>query len=84
MEFDHSFEVIYPFTTGVDSITLGGTAGVNIPAGPTSARTSNPVIGSTRINTDTSQLEYYTGSAWISDNSIVAGTGIAISTINGI
>jgi hypothetical protein len=84
VEFDHSFEVIYPWTTGVDSITLGGTAGVNIPAGATASRSSAPVAGSTRINTDTSQLEYYTGSAWLSHGAIAAGTGIAINTVSGV
>jgi hypothetical protein len=84
VEFDHSFEVIYPWTSGVDSITLGGTAGVNIPAGATASRTSTPVAGSIRINTDTSQLEYYTGTTWMSQGAIAAGTGISIATSNGV
>lgn len=84
MQFDHSFETVNPSTSGVDSITIGGPAGINIPAGTTASRTSAPVAGSTRINTDISQLEYYTGTTWLSVGTITAGPGISISTSNGI
>ena len=83
MEFDNSFEVIYPWTTGIDSITLGGSAGVNIPAGPTSARTSAPVNGSLRFNTDTTILEYYGAGTWYG-LTLAAGTGISVSVVGGI
>jgi hypothetical protein len=84
VQFDHVFEIIYPWTVGVDSITLGGAAGVNIPVGPTASRSVAPVAGALRINTDTSLLEHYTGAAWLGHGSVAAGSGITISTVNGI
>lgn len=66
MQFDHSFETIYPSTTGVDSITIGGSTAVNLPSGATSARPSTPTAGGLRFNTDLSSLEFYTGTSWAS------------------
>jgi hypothetical protein len=84
VQFDHDYELIIPTShlTGVNMISFGGTAGVNIPAGNTAARPTSLSTGSFRLNTDTAVagLEFYTGAAWLSPVcSIVAGTGVTVS-----
>jgi len=74
MQFDHEFEVIYPTTTGVDSVTIGGSAAVNIPSGSTAARTASPITGSLRFNTDNAVLEGYFGSVWANILSLTSQT----------
>lgn len=84
MRFDHDFETIYPSTTGVDVLTIGGTAGLVIPSGTTAQRPNSPVLGTTRVNTTISNFEMFSGSSWVSP---VLGTITAassrISVLNG-
>lgn len=75
MQFDHDYERIVPtsLVAGMDSITFGGTAGVNIPAGTTATRPAAPVAGSLRFSTTGNTLEWYTGSAWVSPSMVTPG-----------
>jgi hypothetical protein len=66
MRFDHDLEAIIPTTSGVDAITLGGTAAANVPAGTTAERPAAPVAGALRFNTTTGRPEQHTGTAWVS------------------
>jgi hypothetical protein len=69
VRFDHSLESILPATSGVDSITIGGSTNsgaLNLPSGITGNRTSAPVAGSFRWNTSLTVLEVYDGTAtWV-------------------
>jgi len=62
-------------STGQGHTKFGGTYGVQIPSGPSSAYPSNPVTGTTRFNTTTNTLESYTGTEWVA----AYGTSSAIS-----
>lgn len=83
MLFDHSLELIYPNTTGIDTITVGGTqfpGGMNIPSGTTATRTAAPLAGATRWNTSLGVVETWNGTAWFSHipiTSQAAGTVLA-------
>jgi hypothetical protein len=77
MRFDHDLEAIIPTTSGVDAITLGGTAAANVPAGTTAERPAAPVAGALRFNTTTGRPEHHTGTAWVSP---ILGTLTAGST----
>lgn len=86
MQFDHDFERITPtsLVAGADTITFGGTAGIDIPAGTTAQRPATPIAGSLRFSTTNTQLEYYSGAAWLSAvTSIVAGAGVTVSQTGG-
>jgi hypothetical protein len=82
VQFDHDFERITPAT--VDSVTIGGSAALNIPAGLVGARTNAPIAGSLRFSTSVTNIEFFNGSAWLSPvTSIVAGTNITVSQAGG-
>lgn len=66
MQFDHDLDRILPSAASVDSVTIGGNAALNIPAGTAAQRPLAPVAGSLRFSTTATGLEYYTGAAWIS------------------
>ena len=86
MQFDHDFEKIIPssLVAGADTITFGGTAGIDVPAGTTAQRPSVPIAGSLRFNTTLGLEEIYTGTVWLSPvTSIVAGTNITVSQTGG-
>lgn len=74
MQFDHDYDVITPSSliSGVDTITFGGNAGIDIPAGSTVQRPFAPIPGSLRYNNTTLALEWYTGSGWASPSTTVA------------
>jgi len=74
MNFDYILESIIPENTGM--ITLGGLQGVEIPASSAANRPSSPAAGSLRFNTDTSFLEYWNGSSWVTGGTV---TSVAIS-----
>ena len=60
---DTSFE----FKTSGDSfrwVEFEGTGAVKWPAGDTSTRPLNPKLGTTRVNTDTGELETWVGDQW--------------------
>lgn len=53
-------------TVGIaDNAQLPGTEGINVAGGTTLQRPGVPVEGDLRKNTDTNQLEYYNGTAWV-------------------
>jgi hypothetical protein len=54
--------ILVPSATGV--VTMSATTAVGVPSGSTSARPTG-VAGYLRFNTDTSSLEYYTGTTWV-------------------
>jgi len=84
MQFDHSFEVIYPSSTGVDSISIGGNASLVLPVGTAAQRPATPVAGALRFLSTTNSLEVYTGSAWSSPVISASGdAGVAASVVNG-
>ena len=45
-------------------VTFEGNKAIKWPAGDTASRPSNPVLGLTRVNTDTGELESWTGTQW--------------------
>ena len=66
-------------STGTGLVTIAGTAGIIIPAGNTAQRPGSAVTSTLRVNTQLEQLEYYSGSAWVS----AAGAAITNQTLNG-
>jgi hypothetical protein len=71
MDFDFTTETIKPDNTGL--ITIGGTQGVEIPAGTTAQRPSTALVaGTLRFNSSTPGLEYYNGAAWIIDGTVTS------------
>ena len=66
-------------STGTGLVTISGTAGIIIPAGNTAQRPGSAVTSTLRVNTQLEQLEYYSGSAWVS----AAGAAITNQTLNG-
>lgn len=73
MQFDHDLDRITPSSATADSVTFGGTAAVNIPAGTTAQRTTAPLAGSLRFSTTLTALEYYSGAAWVTFTAVVPG-----------
>lgn len=65
MQFDHDLDRILPSASSVDSITIGGNAALNIPAGTTAQRTTAPVAGSLRFSTTSTAFEFFNGTAWV-------------------
>lgn len=64
-------------TKSVDSsIKAGADAGLSVPAGSTATRSTVPIAGEIRFNTDTNTLEVYNGSSFLS----MATTGFASIT----
>jgi hypothetical protein len=51
-------------STGVGFTKFAGDSAVRFPAGTTAERPVAPVLGQTRTNTDTSELESYNGTEW--------------------
>jgi hypothetical protein len=45
--------------------TLSDTGFIRLPAGTTGQRPGSPTVGMSRFNTETKQLEYYDGYAWL-------------------
>ena len=66
-------------STGNQLVQISGTAGIIIPAGNTAQRPGSAVTSTLRVNTQLEQLEYYSGSAWVS----AAGAAITNQTLNG-
>ncbi len=66
-------------STGTGLVTISGTAGIIVPAGNTAQRPGSAVTSTLRVNTQLEQLEYYSGSAWVS----AAGAAITNQTLNG-
>ena len=66
-------------STGTGLVTISGTAGVIIPAGNTAQRPGSAVTSTLRVNTELAQLEYYSGSAWVS----ASGAPVTNQTLNG-
>jgi hypothetical protein len=50
--------------TGAQWVVFEGDSAIKFPAGPESARPLNPVLGQTRVNTETSELETWVGNQW--------------------
>ena len=64
-------------TKSVDSsVKAGSDAGLSVPAGSTATRSTVPIAGELRFNTDTNTLEVYNGSSFLS----MATTGFASIT----
>jgi hypothetical protein len=82
MQFDHDLGAIIP-SDAVGTITLGGTAAANVPAGTTAERPAAPVAGALRFNTTTGRPEQYTGTAWVSPilGALTAGSA-RLSVVN--
>jgi hypothetical protein len=55
------------------SVQFNQTGSLVLPAGPTSARPSAPLVGAQRWNTTLNQLEMYNGSQWVSPTVISSG-----------
>jgi len=57
----------FEFKTSGDSfrwVEFEGDKAIKWPAGPTSSRPTNPKLGTTRVNTDTGELETWVGDQW--------------------
>lgn len=77
MDIDSQLETITP--TSVEYLTLGGLAGVAMPAGTTGDRPTAPINGIIRYNTTTPALEGYVNSTWISLGGSGTVTSVGIS-----
>ena len=73
MLFDHNFELIYPNTSGLSTITIGGAlfpGALNFPSGDTASRATTGgqglLTGGTRWNTSLGVLESWNGTTWFS------------------
>lgn len=64
MDFNYTTETIIPDNTGM--ITIGGTQGLELPAGSTSQRPTSPAAGTLRFTTANNTLEYWNGTTWYS------------------
>jgi len=62
---------IYITAPGTGTVQITGNLAVGIPAGTTAQRPTNPVIGDIRYNTDTQDIEFWTGSNWITPGAAV-------------
>ena len=67
MDFDFEFDTINPTITG--TLTVGGTAAIDIPAGTTAQQPPSPSSGMARFNTTTGLFEFYNGTSWINFSS---------------
>lgn len=66
MDFNYDTKTISEILVldpGTNALTIGGTTGLVIPSGTTAQRSSN--LGSMRVNTDTSTIEWYNGAGWV-------------------
>jgi hypothetical protein len=71
--------IVLDGTSGVDQ---GGVTGATqLPSGTTAQRPSTLEAGLLRFNTDTGQMEEYTGTAWVSKAS--TGKSIAMAIVFG-
>ena len=50
--------------TGQQWVVFEGNAAIKFPAGPDSTRPASPVLGQTRVNTDSNELETWVGDKW--------------------
>lgn len=57
--------------TGNGIVKVTGDAAFGLPAGGVSTRPSNPTVGWLRYNTDAATIEYWTGTDWISNKSLI-------------
>ncbi len=55
------------------NLNFSSTAHIVLPKGTTAERPSSPSTGALRYNTDTSNVEYYNGTTWVSVSSYDAG-----------
>lgn len=63
MDFDFTTETITPDSTNI--LTIGGTGALELPSGTTGQQpVSGLAAGAMRWNTTSTQMEYYSGSAW--------------------
>lgn len=78
MDFNYDTETITPEQTGL--ITIGGVQGLEIPASTSLDRPVAPVVGTIRVNTDTSPsvFEYWDGVSWTQPGS-GAGTVTSVA-----
>jgi hypothetical protein len=50
--------------TGQQWVVFEGNSAIKFPAGPPGSRPASPVLGQTRVNTDTNELETWIGTEW--------------------
>jgi len=67
---------IYLTATGTGIVQISGSNAVGIPFGNNFQRPANPTTGYLRYNTDASDIEFWTGNAWL-----IPGTATIISEI---
>jgi hypothetical protein len=77
MDFNFITETITPDSTGM--ITIGGTQGIEIPAGTQLQRPSSPAAGTIRFTTATNFLEYWNGTTWYS----ITDASDTVTTVSG-
>lgn len=63
-------------------LTVSGTGALVLPTGTTAQQPGSPAAGSIRLNTTTSTLEYYSGSAWVASSvsTLAALTDVTITS----
>jgi len=61
-------------TSGFGSVVIAGTEAVELTAGDTASRRSNPEVGEFRYNTDDGIAEVYTGTEWVAATGPVGET----------
>lgn len=63
LTFNHFVNSIAP-DSGV--LTVSATGAITLARGTTAQRPASPEQGMLRLNIDTAQVEFYSGSAWVS------------------
>jgi len=59
---------IFITASGTGIVQVTGNTAFGIPFGTTGTRPGNPLIGFTRFNTDSGEIEFWNGNAWVSPN----------------
>lgn len=69
----------------LQSLTINDTGELRLPVGTTAQRPGSPVIGYTRFNSNTGDVESYDGSNWIGATTVVASGGTQSTyTLDGV
>lgn len=57
--------------TGNGIVKVTGTTALGLPVGDIASRPTNPTVGWVRYNTDSASIEYWSGSDWVTDKSVI-------------
>lgn len=79
MDFDFTNETISPNASTL--LNVSSTGALQLPSGIQSARPVSATAGAMRWNTTVPQLEYYNGTAWVTNTGTVTSVGLSLPSI---